>query len=489
MTLSLYGKEVSPCLLSECEQIPLIQNAALWVISDTVETHQVSCRWVMQDCVTWEPSIKVLDCPKQAFATEFPLFLEECVGALIERSQKLCGCVVVGKVSSKVVAACLQQYHHFLSEYGVKQLRLEGTSTFIENPSCSLTLAYQVPQIKLDLESDLKRVWVQALIQLMTSYRIKEQLTHIFPTYLKDQDHDLLFPVTAFTGSLTASYFKELIAPEGPLCKILKTVHQIKQEGFKEIELINALWRLKKKIKPYAHTPLTTCQIANYWSSCLLKQFPLIAPIAIIPDSLELLSHTTLKDICEEMNAWFKENLRVVQFQSCDNRHAHDLKRFLHHHSFDHLICRPLEKEPETFQDPFLDLVLTAEEEDLLLFVIQKVAKTNPLQLGLMIRDLEKKRMQLMHIHPLKSMAFFLSTPESTAYLEMIVSSLFKGPSFIRDFSKRMKQELEQNHLMMYVPGFCSAVNVNPAQVYYHIQTADFEGLINYLITRQKGGL
>ncbi|MGR3912157.1 MAG: hypothetical protein QRY71_02465 [Candidatus Rhabdochlamydia sp.] len=468
----------------DVEKREITEEAPLWVFPSPAEL--ISCRWVMQDLVSGEPEVKSLDCPKNSFLRDFLLLRDECIGALVEGGKRLTGCIIVGKVAPQIVMYQLRMYHQFLTEYGSQPLRKGGTFTFIQAPSSHLRLVYKMPHLQLEEVDDLKKIWTHALIQLMATYRMRDQIQDAFPRYLQSQELDYLLPVNGLTLSFTAEHFKELRSQEGPFMKSLKTLHHMKSEGFKEIELTNAVWRLKKKLKKYSAPLLSTQKSANYWIPFLIHNLPQVSPSSLIPLSLKLLTQITLQDVSHEMNGWFKDDLRIVQLQSEDNRDASELKQLFRHHSLDKTVCQPREFTQEPILDPFSELILTAEEEEMLLYVIQKVAKTHPIQLGLMIRDLEKKRVQLMHIHPLKSMAFFLSTPHTVKCLEEILESLFKAPSFIGDFSKRMKQELGSNQLFSYVPGFCEVVRASPARVYAYIQMGDFEGLIYYLIDVKK---
>jgi len=114
--------------------------------------------------------------------------------------------------------------------------------------------------------------------------------------------------------------------------------------------------------------------------------------------------------------------------------------------------------------------------------VIQIVAETNPIKLGFIRSDLEKKRLQLLHIHPLRSLSTMFTDSYTKQCVAEIMDSFFKWKSFISDFSKRMNQESDRDNLTAYIQGFCLTVKANPDQVRLYINSKEWEKLVKYLI-------
>jgi hypothetical protein len=130
----------------------------------------------------------------------------------------------------------------------------------------------------------------------------------------------------------------------------------------------------------------------------------------------------------------------------------------------------------------FAKLTITDEEKRMMREVIQTVGRGSEIKLGMMYLSLSKKRAQLMHIHPLRSLATQITDEYTKQCLGKLLDHSMKRDNYLSDFSSKMKEEGAKDNVLKYVDGFCKEVKANPIQVRMYITHQEYEKLIRYLI-------
>jgi hypothetical protein len=464
----------------------LKRGIEVWLRPHVVAPSIVACRFVGHDPLHGKPQIFDLDCPSHIFESELPVFLEYCEEEIQKQGWLPIGLIAVGCVDGEGIKDYLAKRYkekapHYEKTYENIQLFSKAGSENMD-----VCLSYPMQLSPIETEEDLKKLWVFYLIQSMAEERLKQAAAEVDGWWVSSRGARHLLPALATVGhaleKADGSYPSSKL-----LVHFLEAIQILKEQGFTEGELAACKSKLQRHLHRFYQTPPTPFMLADYYASHLAAALPCSDYSNFMQFSLDLVANIEMSDISEMLNVSFLDETRAVTISFPEEFPLTRavVQETLNAHPSDSLVFTPQEPEKPAIldeKDPFAQLPITEEEEKMMQDIIQTVAKTNPVKLGFMRAELERKRLQLIHIHPLRSLATFVQDPTTKQCLAEILDSFFKGSSFVSDFSKRMKQESEKDNLLIYVPGFCQTVKANADQVHFYINTKEYEKLIKYLL-------
>jgi hypothetical protein len=452
-----------------------------------VASSEVACRFVGQDPLQGKPQIFDLDCPSAIFEQELPAFLNYCEEEIQKKGGASLGIVAVGSMDP-------QGLHHYLAQrYDQSTIGNKISAEAIQltpvegSKEIDVLLSYPTALLPAQTDKDIKKLWAFYLIQSMAENRFKKATIDVDGNWISPEETKYLLPAQTTVGH-GVERTEITSETQGRLLKTLLTaIQDLKKRGFNESELADSKSQLIKHLKRFYEANPNEKTLADYYASHLAASLPCPDYLTFMVLSFQTIPEISMADIAEMLKVSFKDDTRQVMIQYPEERPLQlaDIQTTLNQFVSDNLEFKPDEIDPIVLvegKDPFSQLLITDEELKMIRGIIQTVAETNPIKLGFIRSDLEKKRLQLLHIHPLRSLAAMFTDPYTKQCVGEIMDSYFKWRSFISDFSKRINQESERGNLMMYVQGFCLTVKANPEQVRMYLTNKEWEKLVKYLI-------
>lgn len=478
-TASLSALEIPVDAQLICLSLP--RDMEVWL--KTHPSLSVACRFVSHDPLKGRPEIFDFDCPAEDFESELPCFLESCDDEIESKGGYPIGLVAVGPVNPEVL-------HNFLIDwYGQKETQeqsfYEAIQLFPGNQreEADLCLSYPAEMSAIQTDVDVKKLWIFFLIQSMAEGRLKQATTECGGKWQAPSDVRYLLPSVATVGRGVIHH----MASSQLLIHFLQAIQILKEQGFTESEFVNYKSRLQRHLKRF-YDPFPDQQVqVDYYASYLAAQLPCPAYETFMATSLQMVSEITMADIAEMLKTSLLDETRCVALSLPEGASSsrEEIQQTLNTYPSNSLVFDYEEAQKVVLvegQDPFSQLPITEVEQSMIRSILHTVAKTHVLKLPFIRSDLEEKRRQLLHIHPLCSLATFVTDQYTKQCLAEILDSRLKGGHFASDFCGRMKKEAEKNNLSIYIPGFCKAVRANPDQVRFYINNKDYVKLIHYLI-------
>ncbi len=446
----------------------------------------VACRYVGQDPIQGKPQIFDLDCSADAFEEEFPSFLDYCDEEIQRKGGASLGIVAVGTVDPEGLYQYLS-HRYDQSEMG-NAISEEAIQLIPHNVSheTEVLLSYPINLLPVQSQEDLKKLWVFYLVQSMAENRFKKASVAAEGKWVSPDEVKSLLPF-----SITVGHGVEKMQTgedfQGKLLKsFLSAIQILKAGGFTENELADSKSQLLKHLKQFYEPNPSEKTLADYYASHLAASLPCTDYSTFMQLSFHTIPEIGMDDIAEMLNASFKDDTRqvIIRYPKGIQLSRDHIQTMLIQFQSDDIECK-YETDKIIIvegKDPFSQLPITNEEQKMIRGVLQTVAETNPIKLGFMASELEKKSEELLHIHPLRSMATLLTDPYTKQCLAEVADSFFKWRSFINKYTKRLHQEAERGNLLMHIPGFCIAVKANPEIVRAYIHNKEYEKLVKYLI-------
>lgn len=468
---------------TELKSFSLKKGIEIWIKEHLTNPAQVACRFVGQDPIQGKPQIFDLECPAEIFEEELPNFLDYCEEEIERKGGASLGLVAVGVVDPQGLHSYLvNRYDHVEVKNRISEEAVQVIYTKTLN-ELDVFLSYPTDLFQLKTDEDLKKLWVFYLVQTMAENRFKQAATQSEGKWIAPDESRYMLPAYATVGHGV----QKGAAQEKLLKGFLMAIQELKEKGFTESELAASKSQLLKHLKRFYEEKPNEKTLADYYASHLAASLACSDYPTFMDLSFQMIPQIAMADIAEMLKNSFRDDSRHVILHSPEGSPitTQSIKELLKTHMSDSLEFVP--EEPTKIElvdgkDAFLQLPITDDEQKMIRSVIQIVAENNPIKLGFMRSDLEKKRLQLLHIHPLRSISTMVTDSYTKQCVAEIMDSFFKWKSFISDFSKRMNQEYDHDNLHMYVQGFCLTVKANPDQVRMYISNKEWEKLVKYLV-------
>ncbi len=466
----------------------LKRGIEVWLKEHFSASAQVACRFIGQDPRQGKPQIFDLDCPAEIFEEELPSFLDYCEEEIQKKGGASIGLVAVGSVDA-------QELHHYLVDrYDQSEIRNEISEEAIQliptyvSSEFDVLLSYPTALKAVQSDDDLKKLWVFYLIQSMAENRFKKAAVDVDGLWVSPEDLKYLLPTQNTVGH-GVERIHTTAQTEGRLLKsFLTAIQELKERGFTENELADSKSQLIKHLQRFYEASPNEKTLADYYACHLAASLPCSEYSPFMTLSIHLIPEISMTDVADMLNASFKDAGRRVVIRCPEGRELskEQVQETLGQFVSDAIEFKyegPAKVEIVEGKDPFSQLPITLEEQNMIRGVIQTVAETNLIKLGFMKSDLEDERKKLIHIHPLRSLVAMCSDSYTKKCLAEIMDNFFKWGSFISDFSKRMNQEADRDNLAIYIQGFCLSIKANPDKVRIFISNKEWEKLVKYLIT------
>lgn len=462
--------------------LSLKKGIEVWSKGQIASSSLVACRFIGQDPLQGKPQIFDLDCSAETFEEELSDFLDYCEEEIEKKGGASLGVVAVGAVDT-------QGFHSYLANrYDHSEIRnriSEEPIQLIPNANLNefdVLLSYPTALFNVRTDEDLKKLWVFYLIQAMAENRFKKAATEAESKWIAPDETRYMLPAYITVGHGVQKNLNE----ENLLKSFLSAIQVLKAKGFTDSELADSKSQLVKHLNRFYSEPPSEQLLADYYASHLAASLPCADYSSFMALSFQMIPEISMIDIAEMLKSSFKDDTRqvVIRYPERAPISATIIQTTLGEYVSDNLEFSPEDAKPvlDEARDAFSQLLITDDEQKMIRSVIHTVAETNPIKLGFIRSDLEKKRLQLLHIHPLRSIATMFTDPYTKQCVAEMMDSFFKWKSFISDFSKRMNEESQRGNLQMYIQGFSLTVRANPDQVRLYINNKEWEKLVKYLI-------
>ncbi len=469
----------------ELKSFSLKKGIEIWIKEHLTTPAQVACRFIGQDPIQGKPQIFDQQFLAENFEEELPNFLDYCEEEIERKGGASLGLVAVGVVDPDGLHSYLSdRYGHLEVKNRISEEPVQVVYTKNLN-EIDVLLSYPTVLFHVKTDEDLKKLWVFYLIQSMAENRFKKAASLADGKWIAPDESKYMLPAYATVGhgiqKISGTVQEKL------LTAFLVAIQELKEKGFTESELASSKSQLLKHLKRFYKESPNEQTLADYYASHLAASLSCSDYTTFMTLSFQMIPQIAMSDIAEMLKVSFRDDMRqvVLHFPEGNGITRQNVEETLKAHVSDSLEFVPQEPTRlvlEEGKDAFSQLPITDEEQKMIRGVIQTVAETNPIKLGFIRSDLEKKRLQLLHIHPLRSLSTMFTDPYTKQCVAEIMDSFFKWKSFISDFSKRMNQESQDENLQMYIQGFCLTVKANPDQVRQYIVKKEWEKLVKYLV-------
>ncbi len=466
-------------------QFDLIKGIEVWV-KEVSNSSQVACRFVTQDSLYGKPHIYPFDYPKDIFEEELPRFLDYCEEKVSEKKGVALGLVIVGEVDPT-------DMHHYLAKrYGQHPIEENFSDTPIQlarsqSQEIEVLLSYPKKLQEVNTDTDLKKLWAFYLIQSMAENRFKTATIEADGKWVAADETKCLLPTLTTVGHGIERFWSPSVSEDRLLKGYLSVVQMLKEKGFTENELADSKSKLMKHIHRFYDPFPDEIKLVEYFASHMVALIPCSNYQSFMENSFRVVPEINMTDISEALKDSFKDDSRQVLISQPEESvlTESDIKETLgqfESDKIDFVYTEPERVVIEAEKDAFFQLPITDNEQSMIKDIIQTVGPTSKVRLAWLRSDLEKKKMKLIHIHPLRSIAVMVVDPYTKQCLGEIMDDWVKRSSFMSDYNKRLDREAEKDNLMQFVPGFCLAVKANPEQVRSYIASGQWENLFLYLL-------
>lgn len=465
--------------------IPLDKEIEVWFRDEKSST--IACRFVGQDPSQGKTHIFDNDFQADTFEEELPDFLDYCEEEIQKRGGFSVGLVAVGSLDPKGLKQYLtKRYESKETENEMNEEAIQLIPSKVKGVDVLLNYPTALEAAKTEL--DLKKLWVFYLIQFMAENRFKKATLEVDAKWVLPEATKSLLPAQYTVGH---GVEKEIQGAntDGRLLKSFLTAMQVlKTRGFTESELADSKSQLIKHLHRFYQPTPSEKTLADYYSSHLAAfLFPCPDYASFMTFSLRLIPEINMGDIAEMLKVSFRDDKRQVVIRYPEDKliTMAEVQAILNDFLSDSLEVKIDEPDKISLvegKDPFSQLLITDDEQKMIREIIQTVGETSKVKLLFIRSELEKKRIQLLHIHPLRSLASMVTDPYTKQCLAEIMNDYWKRSSFIDDFTKRANREVEDGNVILHLQGFCLAVKANPDQVRAYFNKKEWEKLIKYLI-------
>ncbi len=128
----------------------------------------------------------------------------------------------------------------------------------------------------------------------------------------------------------------------------------------------------------------------------------------------------------------------------------------------------------------FLDLPITEEEKKAISAFMKKSAEVSTFIAVTLVPQSEQIKRKYGHIHPLRSLAHFVTDPETKGHLRTIMGNKLKRAGYMNDFRPRIEAHKD---IHLYLPGFCTFVKADFKHVVGLLSEKKFDLFIDHLLT------
>lgn len=479
---SLMGVDIP---FDKMTQFELQKGFEVWVKEISCSS-QVACRFVTHDLLYGKPQNYPFDDSKDVFEDYLPYFLDFCEEKVNEKKSIPLGMVFVGGINGDALRNYLEDRYSRKSmndNFSDKAVQLQRS--FSEQIEVLLSYPKNLQQVNTD--ADLKKMWAFFLIQSMAENRFKAKTVEAEGKWVEAENAKSLLPTLSTVGHGIEQDSTSHVPGDRLLKGYLSVVQLLKEKGFSENELADSKARLMNHIHRFYSTCPHESTLVEYYASHMAALMPCSSYKEFMSESFRVVPEITMGDISDVLKDSFKDDSRKVLILQPEDAVITEtsVQEILDEFESDRIEFNYTEPEQvvvEAEKDVFLQLPLSDDEKNMIQDIIQTVGSTSKVRLAWLKSDLEKKKMKLVHIHPLRSIAAMVADPYTKQCLGEIMDDWVKRSNFISDYTKRLNREVEKDNIMMYVPGFCLAVKANPEQVYSYIASSQWENLFRYLL-------
>ena len=131
-------------------------------------------------------------------------------------------------------------------------------------------------------------------------------------------------------------------------------------------------------------------------------------------------------------------------------------------------------------------LTISIDEKVKIGKILMTMAENNVVKLLFERKRLESWGHDIQHVHPIRFLGTVFINPRLVYCMRRIRSSGFKWNGFIDGFTERFREEVRNNNINAFLPGFAQSVGVDETQVQTYVNRKDFEGLVLYLMKEKS---
>ncbi|MBI2811276.1 MAG: hypothetical protein HYX67_10670 [Candidatus Melainabacteria bacterium] len=367
---------------------------------------------------------------------------------------------------------------------------------------------------------DLKEKWKLLLLQDLFQQRmercsrgVEESWVHPHPRFF--------YPVDGYT--LASQEISENL-----LSLLLWQIEAIRNEGFSEEEFCVAKRKLLNQIHYLASKARFADNVflASYYTDQFLLGDNSLCYEVFLDSSAKLIEEIRLDAIIPYIDSFFAATQRSIQIVYPEAMHARGMTKDRIEEMIERIVSlASFYKESEIEEDsvwifdtnsknepslppslpivlasnqadvptllvdnpapignPYFQLPISEKEQRIIRTIITTMADKNIIQLALIKHTMEKKGKKITHVHPMRFAGYIFSNSDLRSSMKQVKKSSFKWDAFVDGFSKRMKEEYNNNNINKYIDGFSSQVGADPASVTRFIDKKDWEGLLKFLL-------
>lgn len=435
------------------------------------------------------------DCTRdEFFEEEMPVFVPNMLQRIPNPQQCRIGVVVVGQFDKREMEQYLTEA---FESYGPRQEAPQIPPFIIgmsEDPNrVSTALTYSFPFQQVRTVEDLKQMWTLGLLRSIFERQMQSALL-----FDKKGAH-WSYQHTSYTlPFLYATARGEMDSDEDPmylLLKFMSALQELKSTGFTSDDLAQAKDKINGKLQLFYQKDPANRHLADYYAFHLAlgdkcPSYPIFMPISLQAiqeldkiDFEKALMESFKRDQCQtEIKVPAAINITPAIIQEVMSQFKIPMSDIEWKKEKVHL---PLEaKAKEIFES----LPMTPPQAITIREIIETVANKNPLQLGWIKSEIEKKGKSVESVHPLRFLGVVFSDPHLKKCMRACNESYFKWDGFLngsgntRGFWAKMENEHKRDNLLPHVEGFCLAVKANPEEVETIIKNKGWDKLVLYLI-------
>ncbi|MEX0961666.1 MAG: hypothetical protein WDZ28_02275 [Simkaniaceae bacterium] len=131
---------------------------------------------------------------------------------------------------------------------------------------------------------------------------------------------------------------------------------------------------------------------------------------------------------------------------------------------------------------PFYKLSITEKEARTISKLIKGMAENSIYKLLWRKSEFERMGDSIHHLHPVRFLGHIFHSKNLTNCMRTIRRSYFKWNSFMVGLKLRIVEEHRGKNIRPYIYGFADYIDRNPEDIMYYVDSADWDGLIKYLL-------
>lgn len=404
--------------------------------------------------------------------------------------------IAVGSYCQATLYTQIERYFSNLTLTPSTQQYLTSFSDELEPSQVAISLSFDSRD-----GSDLASQWKTVILHEMLEQRL-EECTRNLGEYWVHPHPQGLYPVHGFT----------LISKEDTanvLGFLLWHLEMIRKQGFyKECfdEKKEQLLYYFSYLNSYKHSP-SCSTLASYYSDLFLMRSDQQPLDTFVEASIEILQHLEFDDLIDTLDTFLsqeREHIHLIYsphstLTILDTPLIQELQQEIQELAECYLYEEPAHQDALPLEvacaynapavtlihnslSTFQQLPLSSKEKEYIESIITTMAENNIFQLAFHKSSLEKKGKKIDHVHPLRFMGVILSSARLKDCTRTIKKSSFKWDALIDGFSRKMREQMRNNNVYPYVPGFAQTVGTTPERLMPYLQNGDYEGLVKSLL-------